>query len=82
MPADKRGAGITDADTHLQGYQLKGPKHVQPTHLQVTHQFGTLTVDTLKTDRVLVPIAKSLEGPIAPPDPAGHSSGGRSHVWP
>jgi hypothetical protein len=81
-PADKQGEGITDPDTHLQGYQLKGPKHVQQTNLQVTNQFGTLTIDTLKADRLLVPTAKSLTGSIDPLAPANHSSGGRSHVWP
>lgn len=37
----------------------------------MTDQFGQLTVDTKKPDRLLVPAAKSLEGPVDPPAEPG-----------
>ncbi len=63
-PADKRGEGIVDPDTHLMVYKVKGP-HVPRTNIEVENQFGTLFFDTRKADTLMVPTAKSL-----PPDPA------------
>jgi cysteine-rich repeat protein len=44
----------------------------QLTGIQVDNQFGTVRVDALKPDRLLVPAGDSLTGPASPPDPAGH----------
>jgi hypothetical protein len=72
-PADKRGEGITDPNTHLKGYQIKltttnPPQALDVKHaVRVTNQFGELLLDTLRPDRLLVPTAKSLTGPVDPP---------------
>jgi len=78
-PADKNGEGVSDIETHLEGYQVKlsrtdpaQPKFVKRTNIRVTNQFGGLVVDVVKPDRLLVPTAKSLQGPVDPPDPQGH----------
>jgi hypothetical protein len=72
-PAERAGAPLVDADTHLESYAIKGPKHVARTGIQVTNVFGTVTVDTVKAQRLLVPTAKSLAGgPVTPPDDASH----------
>jgi len=67
-PADRDGGGIDDAETHLSGFQIKSlVKHVKQTGILVENQIGTLSLDTVKEDRLLVPSAKSLEGPAVPP---------------
>jgi hypothetical protein len=38
----------------------------------VTNQFGTLRLDTIKPDRLLVPAAKDLDNPVVGPDNASH----------
>jgi hypothetical protein len=48
------------------------PPHRPRTRIQVENQFGTIRVDTVKPDRLLVPSTKSLTEPLDPPDPAGH----------
>jgi hypothetical protein len=40
--------------------------------LEVSNQLGTLRVDTIKPDRLLVPAAKSLTGPVSGPDNTAH----------
>ncbi len=56
-------------EKHLKAYQLGtlpgAPPHV-PHTVRVDNQFGTLFVKTSKPDRLLVPTAKSLVGPIPP----------------
>ncbi len=47
----------------------KSTPHVQRTGVTIDNRFGTLSVDTVKASRVLVPTAKSLLGPIAAPTP-------------
>ena len=46
--------------------------HRSRTRVRVENQLGTVHVDTLTPDRLLVPAAESLTEPVAPPDPAGH----------
>lgn len=69
----KGDGGILDPATHLEGYQIKEvkgeSKHEQQTGAKVTNRLGTLIVDTIKPDRLLVPTAKSLSGPVPPLDP-------------
>jgi len=73
-PADKNDEGIGDPDTHLKGYQIKSLGHVKRTNITVTNQFGSVVVDTIKPDRLLVPTAKDVDGPAPPePDPATHN---------
>jgi hypothetical protein len=78
-PADKNEEGVADEATHLKGYQIKltstrpaQPKHVRRTNVTIVNQFGTLLIDTITPDRLLVPAAKDLTNPPAPPDPGSH----------
>jgi endonuclease/exonuclease/phosphatase family metal-dependent hydrolase len=75
-PADKNGEGIVDADTHLTAYQIKAAAgatmHVRRTDITVANQFGEIRLDTIKEDRLLVPAAKSVDGPVTAPDNALH----------
>jgi hypothetical protein len=67
-PADKDGEGVFDEATHLESYQVKStPRHVPQVGLLVTDQFGTLSLNTTKADRLLVPSGKVLGGPAAEP---------------
>jgi hypothetical protein len=56
---------ISNPDVHLVSYKIKKdrgePKH-QKMRVRVTNQFGEITLDTKKPDRLLVPSAKSLDG--------------------
>lgn len=77
-PASKNASVVFDPDTHLRGYKIEltktkppQPKHV-PQHVRVKNQFGELLVDTQRPDRLLVPSAKSLSGPVDPPVPGSH----------
>jgi cysteine-rich repeat protein len=40
--------------------------------VEVGNRFGTIRVDVLKPDRLLVPTTESLTEPVVSPDPAGH----------
>jgi len=74
LPADKNGEGINDPNTHLESYQITPTSPpVKETNITVTNQFGTIVVDTVVPDRLLVPTAKSLTGPVNPPDPDTHN---------
>ena len=70
-PANKNGedSAAPSNPEHLKGYRIKKtrgqPEHVKQTNIHVDNQFGTLIVDTIKPDRLLLPTAKSLTGPIA-----------------
>jgi hypothetical protein len=69
-PADKNdGNGTVDPATHLVSYQIRsnGGTHIRRTNLRVTNQLGTLEVDTIRPDLLLVPAAKSLTSPPSPP---------------
>ena len=70
-PADKNGEGVTDAVTHLKAYKIRRLGKAPEPHVtvDVTNQLGSVRVETRKADRLLVPSAKSLVGPPAPPDP-------------
>jgi cysteine-rich repeat protein len=77
-PTDKNGEnpGAPAHEDHLESYEIKGssgsPAFVKQTGLVVTDQFGTLTLDAIKRERLLVPTALSAVAPPAapvPPDP-------------
>ena len=60
-PANKNGEGVRDEDTHLESYLIKGAAdHVPQIGVQVTDQFGSLSVDTIKPVRILVPSTKGI----------------------
>lgn len=63
-PADKNQEGLLDPDTHLTPYQVRGPSVKRA--VTVTNQFGTFEFKTRRTDRLMVPTAKSLF-PAPPP---------------
>ena len=83
-PADVNGEGIEDTETHLRSYRIRA-SHTDPLQrghkkrrdIRIENQFhprfGELTVDIIKPDRLLVPSAKSLSGPVDPSDPASHA---------
>jgi hypothetical protein len=76
-PADLMGGGIGDSNTHLQGYSIRLAKTDPPQNkpasqhdLRVTnllHPQGELVVDISNPSRLLVPTAKSLNGPVGLP---------------
>jgi hypothetical protein len=69
-PADKNGEGVLDTVTHEESYQIKPVvRHTKRTNVEVIDQFGTLRVDTLRADRLLVPTNKGLGS--APPAVSG-----------
>jgi hypothetical protein len=73
-PADVNGAGIQDEVDHLRGYGIalaKGQPAFPAGPAVVTNDFGTVSLATGKVDRLLIPAAKGIEGPVSPPDPPG-----------
>lgn len=72
-PADVAGSDPT-APTHpghLLGYRIRrsGPIVTLPKRQQITNRFGTISVDLVRPELLLVPSAKSLTGPPLPLDP-------------
>jgi len=71
-PADV-GNGRVDPVTHLTAYPIKPakgqPKHVPHTGLTVADEFGPLTLDTVKSDVLLVPSAVDPNAPPPLPGP-------------
>ena len=66
-PADFDAQGIDDPATHLASFAIKPavrPSNV--TSLPVSTPLGTLALATVKPDRLLLPAAKSLKGPVDP----------------
>jgi hypothetical protein len=73
-PADKNDEDPTaplDAD-HLGSYTIKqtAPRFTPVRDFSVTNQFGTILLDLVRPDSLLVPSAKSHSGPIASYTPA------------
>ncbi len=76
-PADKNGEDPTAPSdpAHLTSYTIKqtDPPFARVGNVRVANQFGTLTVDVIKPDRLLVPTAKSLTAtPPALANPIDH----------
>lgn len=72
-PADKNGEGISDPDTHLIAYSLKGPKFKKRRNVQVDNQFGAFLLDVKRSDRrLLVPASKDPDNPPEPLDGTHH----------
>ncbi len=67
---------VDDNHTHLEARpitQSKGQaKFVKRTGVAIDNQFGTVTLDLIKADRLMVPTAKSHVAPPAEPDPGKH----------
>jgi hypothetical protein len=76
-PADKNDEGIVDAVTHLAPYDVRAaagePTHVPAENVRLLNQFGEITVNTTKEDRVLLPAHKDAAGgPVTVPVSQGH----------
>jgi hypothetical protein len=68
-PADKNGEDpeAPDSGDFLSSYKLSVPGPVEHiSGVQATNQFGSISLDLLQPDTLLVPSAASLEGPPAP----------------
>jgi hypothetical protein len=74
-PSDKNGEDPTAASDpdHLGVYTLKqrSPRFQPIKGVVVENQFGVQTMKVVKPDRLLVPTAKSLTGPVSLPDSFG-----------
>jgi len=72
LPADKNDEDplAVGAPETLTSFTIKqtSPKFARVKGLSVTNQFGAVTLDIFKPDRLLVPTAKSLAGVPAPPN--------------
>lgn len=70
-PAEVEAVPPTNSDDHLAGYRVrraKGePAHARVAQLEALDRFGSLGLRTVKERILLVPSAKSLGGPVAPP---------------
>lgn len=75
-PADKNDEGIEDSETHLAAYAIKpskgSPKFEKIPDVRVVNQCGEVVVTLKKPTSLLVPTAKDLDVPIAPPNAAAH----------
>jgi len=61
-PAQKNDESTHDLVTHLMGYKIRG-EHEERL-IQVQNQFENFIAETGKADRLLVPTAKSHDGPV------------------
>jgi hypothetical protein len=78
-PAETNGEGIVDGVTHLTQYRIRAvkgvPRHVhQPVRdLRIFNRFGTIVVDTLAEERLLLPAATDpAGGPVVELDAQAH----------
>jgi len=63
------GESVPSSPTHMMRYELKADKKAKrsmPKGVVVDDQFGTLSLDAIIGDKLLVPAAKSLTGPPEP----------------
>jgi len=64
-PAKKNGEPINDKVTHLKAYKIRGP-HTPIGNVVLTNQFDQFVADTKRVHSILVPTAKSHDGPTSP----------------
>jgi len=70
-PADKNNEGILDPVQHLTGYSTKvSTTFTKRTRQTIQNQFGTILLDVVRPDILLVPTAKN--GVPLPPDTIDH----------
>ena len=58
-PTSKNSEGIVDPTDHLVGYQTKTPKFIKQTNKTFVDQFGTLKLDLVRPQFLLVPSISS-----------------------
>jgi len=65
-PVTSKGEEIADGGSYLQGYRVQVPKGQRPrgkkTNIKVENQFGVISLDTRRADRILVPAVRSESG--------------------
>jgi|GEM_PF-2722501 hypothetical protein len=70
LPASVDGITAEDEATHLTPYQVKttkgAAKHTKQTGVVVVSEFGTVTLDTKKEDRLLIPASLNPSGGALP----------------
>lgn len=75
-PTDTDGDGFHDAITDLERYQIQlaknAPKHVPRLGLRIGNQLGTISLDTIKVDSLMLPTALDAVTSPAPPDLQQH----------
>jgi hypothetical protein len=72
-PGGVNGGSAVDTATHYVGHRLnRSAAHVKETGIVVADRFGSLSVDTVKPDRVLVASGKALGAPATAPTPRDH----------
>jgi len=67
-PTNKNNEGIVDPTDHLVGYQTKSPKFIKQTNKTFVDQFGTLTLDLVRPQFLLVPSGKDGVAQLPPLD--------------
>lgn len=67
-PTSKNNEGIVDPTDHLVGYQTKAPKFIKQTNKTFVDQFGTLTLDLVRPQFLLVPSGKDGVAQLPPLD--------------
>src|SRR5204863_6005850 len=75
VPADKDGTPIVDSATSLERFKIqrvKGSARYAGTTRDVTTALGTLSLDTVKPDQLLVPTAESSLGAPQAVDPSSN----------
>lgn len=76
-PTDTDGGGIADPATHLERYKIKlrrtMPKHGRRVGVRLDDRLGTIFVDTVKPESLLVPTAMDLAVSPPPPDSEQHA---------
>jgi hypothetical protein len=65
-PADTDEGGIFDDIQHLTGYETLHTPFTRRRNQTVVNQFGTVVLDAVRRDMLMVPTAKSLDGPATP----------------
>ncbi len=76
-PANQDGAGVSDPETHLEGYTMApAAPRAQPavtTTVGVVNLFGEIFIAARQQDHLVVPSAKDLQSPPLPPAAGSHS---------
>jgi hypothetical protein len=75
-PGGVNGGDAVDTATHYVGHRLNRSTgqavHVKQSGIAVADRFGSLSLDTVKPDRVLVASGKTLDAPATAPTPRDH----------
>jgi hypothetical protein len=76
-PTDANGGGIGDGATHLRSYQIRrtagSPAFVPLNAIEIVNQIGTIVLDALTPEVLLVPAAMDLVTIPSPPNPTAHA---------